>query len=70
LWKNNRKDECYDLYVKTCEDALNKLRTPQMRNPLIETTTQGKQQGAVKKERGAVQLRKAIDRLIADLQQV
>jgi hypothetical protein len=28
LWKNNRKDECFDLYVHTCEAALLKLHSP------------------------------------------
>ena len=69
--KNNRKDDCFDLLVRTCDDALVHLRTQGLRSLLIDGTQQGRAQsmGGQKKERGSVVLKKTLDRLVTDLQQ-
>ena len=71
LAKNNRKDECFDLWCKTCDDALLHLRTTALRALIADGLQQGKAQslGGQKKERGSVVLKKTLDRLVVDLQQ-
>jgi hypothetical protein len=71
LTKSNRKDACFDLYAKTCDDLILLVCTPALRTLLQEGTQQGRAQsmGGTKKERGTVVLKKTLDRLMTDLQQ-
>lgn len=71
LNKNNKKDACFDLYAKTCDDLILLLFTPALRTMMQEGRAQGGAQsmGGTKKERGGVVLKKTLDRLMTDLQQ-
>lgn len=71
LIKNNRKDDCFDLYSRTCDELFHLLYTPSLRSILQEGAQQGRAQsmGGGKKERGGVVLKKTLDRLVNDLQQ-
>lgn len=71
LNKNNKKDACFELYAKTCDDLILLLFTPALRTMMQEGTQQGRAQsmGGTKKERGGVVLKKTLDRLMTDLQQ-
>eukprot|EP00600_Ochromonadales_sp_CCMP1393_P009763 CAMPEP_0174963216 /NCGR_PEP_ID=MMETSP0004_2-20121128/5205_1 /TAXON_ID=420556 /ORGANISM="Ochromonas sp., Strain CCMP1393" /LENGTH=1919 /DNA_ID=CAMNT_0016211813 /DNA_START=58 /DNA_END=5817 /DNA_ORIENTATION=- len=66
LWKSNRKDDCYDLYLEVCHDCYGRLLTNDLRNPLSDAINNGKTLGLQNKQRGAVVLRKALDKLLAD----
>ena len=68
--KNNRKDDCFDLWVKICDESLPRLHSQALRTLLIDGTQQGRylSLGGQKKERGSVALKKTLDRLLADLQ--
>ena len=70
LWKSNRKDDCFDLYLDCCQSILPKLMTDELIKPLRDTTEHGRTQGALNKQRGAVILRKAVDKFLADTAQV
>ena len=70
LWKSNRKDECYDLYLECCQDCFDRLLTPELRSPLSDAMSSGKVLGLQNKQRGAVVLRKAIDKLLSDTDKV
>ena len=67
MWKNNQRNEVFDLYLHVCEDAMQALKTPGLLNHLTECTSQGRMQGQAKKERGAIVLKKGLDRLVVDL---
>eukprot|EP01037_Dinobryon_pediforme_P034611 gene34611-40602_t len=69
LWKSNRRDECYDLYLDTCEEANRNLHSLELRGPLSDSIANGQQQGAMNKQRGAVILRKALDKILVESQQ-
>jgi len=69
LWKSNRRDECYDLYLDSCEDTYKNLHSNELRNPLADSITNGKNQGLTNKQRGAVVLRKALDKVLVESQQ-
>lgn len=45
LWKSNRRDECYDLYLDSCEDTYKNLHSNELRNPLADSIANGKNQG-------------------------
>ena len=34
LWKANKRDECFSLYLKSCEDNAGRLRTEALKKPL------------------------------------
>ena len=45
MWKSNRRDECYDLYLDTCEEANRNLHSLELRGPLSDSIANGQQQG-------------------------
>ena len=67
MWKNNQRNEVFDLYLHVCDDAMQALKTPGLLTHLSECTAQGRMQGQAKKERGAIVLKKGLDRLLIDL---
>ena len=67
MWKNNQRNEVFDLYLHVCDDAMQALKTPGLLTHLSECTAQGRMQGQAKKERGAIVLKKGLDRLLVDL---
>jgi hypothetical protein len=71
MWKNNKKDECFEIYAKTCEDALPHLHSAAARASLLEGVQLGRAQsmGGQKKERGCAALKKSLERLLFDLLQ-
>eukprot|EP01039_Chlorochromonas_danica_P003382 gene3382-3707_t len=69
LWKSNRKDECFDLYLEACVSSLEGLLSEDLVRPLRESVEHGKSQGLQNKQRGAVVLRKALDKVLVDLGQ-
>ena len=68
--KNNRKDDCFDLWIRICDETLPRLHCQALRSLLIDGTQQGRylSLGGQKKERGSVALKKTLDRLVIDLQ--
>lgn len=68
MWKSNRKDECFDLYSDACQDCLDRLLSPDLRSPLADAIGNGKTLAVVNKQRGAVVVRKALDKLLSDLE--
>ncbi len=66
LWKSNRKDECYDVYLDVCIEATQRLMTEQLVKPVRDAIENGKVLGAQNKQRGAVTFRKALDKLLND----
>lgn len=65
MWNEGKKDECYDLYDATLEDFDKKLKTPALKDPIAPALASGRGQA---KRRGAVALRKALDTLLAALE--
>jgi hypothetical protein len=71
MWKNNRKDDCFEIYAKACDDALPLLHSAAARNSLLDGVQLGRAQsmGGQKKERGCAVLKKTLERLLYDLLQ-
>jgi chromosome segregation ATPase len=69
LWKSNRKDECYDVYLDVCIEATQRLYTEELVKPVRDAVENGKVLGAANKQRGAVVFRKALDKLLTDTAQ-
>jgi hypothetical protein len=69
LWKSNRKDECYDVYLDVCIEATQRLYTEELVKPVRDAIENGKVLGAANKQRGAVVFRKALDKLLTDTAQ-
>lgn len=70
LWKSNKKDDCYDVYLDACVDALGRILTEELARPMRDSIEHGKGQGIQSKQRGAVVFRKALDKFLADSGQV
>ena len=70
MWKSNRKDDCYDVYLDGCQDCYDRLLTAELRNPVSDAISSGKTLGIQNKQRGAVVLRKALDKLLGDIEKV
>lgn len=72
LWKINRKEECYDLYLTTCENCAKKLIGSGLKQPLLDAASSVKNQttNASRKPIGATALRKALDKFLVDCQLV
>lgn len=70
LWKSNRKDDCYDVYLDSCADVVNKVLTEELAKPMRDSIEHGKTQGVQNKQRGAVVFRKALDKFLSDAGQV
>jgi hypothetical protein len=69
LWKSNKKDDCFEVYLDSCLAVQSRLLTEELLKPLRDTMEHGKAQGALNKQRGAVVLRKALDKFLADTAQ-
>ena len=73
MWKNNRRDECYEVYSRACDEALPLLHTAATRSPLQEGIQQGRRlslgRQKKEKEKGCTALKKALERLLFDLLQ-
>lgn len=71
LGKNNRKDECFDMWVKTCDDTLSLLYGGAVHATLLEGLQQARIQSlsGKRKDRGNAVLKKTMERLLVDLQQ-
>ena len=63
LWKNGKKDECGDLYLKTCSDLSAKVRSKELKSPLDQAISAVNN---VPKSKAAVSLRKALDKFMED----
>lgn len=70
LWKSNKKDDCYDVYLDSCVETCDRLITAELKKPLADSIEHGKNQGAQNKQRGSVVLRKALDKFLSDVVQV
>ena len=70
MWKSNRKDECYDVYLEGCQDCFDRLLSNELRNPIQDAISSGKTLGLQNKQRSAVVLRKGLDNLLSDLEKV
>ncbi len=70
MWKSNKKDETYDVYLECALAVTGRLLTDDLAKPLRDSTEHGRTQGAMNKQRGSVILRKAIDKFITDAGQV
>lgn len=70
LWKSNRKDDCYDVYLDCCLNGAQKVYSDELVRPLRDAVEHGKAVGAMNKQKGAIFFRKAIDRFMADAGQV
>lgn len=66
LWKDNKKDECYTLYLNLCTSILSEV--PHSLRSALETAITAGKDGP--KQRGAVALRKALDSTLKKLQEV
>lgn len=67
MWKSNKKDECYDHYLETCQNVLKKILTEELAKPLRDNTEHGKTQGLGNKQKGANILKKGIDKFLIDV---
>ena len=56
--------------MESCQDCLDKLLTSELKGPLGDAISSGKGLGIQNKQRGAVVLRKALDKLGNDLDKV
>ena len=63
MWKNGKKDECGDLYLKTCTDVAAKVKSKELKLPLDQAITAVNN---VPKSKAAVSLRKALDKFMED----
>lgn len=70
LWKINKKDDCYDVYLDSCVEISEQLITAALKYPLTDAIALAKSQSGESKHRGAVTLRKALDKFLADVAQV
>jgi hypothetical protein len=66
LWKSNRKDDCYDVYLDACGFAAQRVYTEDLSKPLRDSIEHGKAVGAMNKQKGAIFFRKGLDKFIAD----
>ena len=72
LWKANKRDDAYELYNSTTVSATQKLVSKELRQPLVDALNVNKIQviNLAAKAKGAVTLRKALDKFLADSQEV
>ena len=73
FWKAGKRDECYNVYVHACEDAMEKLKKafPALRAALAEAIANARSQsGAQGKSKGAQILRKAMDLVVIECDRV
>ena len=66
LWKSNLKDQCYDVYLDACVEITQRIISEDLSKPVFDSIERGKSLGAQNRQRGAVPLRKALDKFIAD----
>jgi len=67
LWKSNRKDEVFDVYLDCCQDSFSKVLSSELRNILSDGLNNGRNLGIQNKQRGAVVLRKTMDKVLSEL---
>eukprot|EP01037_Dinobryon_pediforme_P038234 gene38234-46127_t len=67
LWKSNRKDDCYDVYLDACNAAAQRVYTDDLAKPLRDCIEHGRAVGAMNKQKGAIFFRKGLDKFMADV---
>jgi len=70
LWKSNRKDEVFDVYLDCCQDSFSKVLSSELRNIFSDGLNNGRSLGIQNKQRGAVVLRKTMDKVLSELDKV
>ena len=68
LWKGNKRDDCFDLYLDTCEDTNKGVKSSDLKAALSASISSAKTHGLIDKQKGAVLLRKAMDKFLIDAQ--
>lgn len=56
------------MYADACQDCLDRLLSPDLRSGLVDAISNGKTLAVQNKQRGAVVVRKALDKLLSDLE--
>ena len=63
LWKAGKKDECGDLYMHTCQEVASKVKSSELRDPLLKCISDNE---SAPKSKAAVALRKGLDKFLED----
>jgi hypothetical protein len=58
------------VYLEACQDCFDRLLTAEAKAPLGDAIASGKNFGVQNKQRGAVPLKKALDKLASDFEKV
>ena len=67
LWKDNKRDECFNLYLNLCSSTSDGVYCRALQAPLQAAVNTAHSQ-AGNKQKGAVGLRKALDKFLMDTQ--